>query len=132
MKRSAFSLLMAVAILAAGTVGMAAATATGHWQVQVTNGADLNTGVVTFNQVGSTVVGKLRNTTINGTMVSDTKMNGKWNGPHGAGWITLYFAASGNSFQGEWGYNGKKADGNFVGKRIMGTMAPAAGSTKTK
>jgi len=129
-KRSAFSLLMAVAILAAGTA-MASANATGHWQVQVTNGADLNTGVVTFNQVGQTVVGKLKNTTINGTMVSDTKMNAKWNGPHGAGWITLYFAASGKSFQGEWGYNGKKAEGQFVGKKIMGAMAPA-GSMKTK
>ncbi len=125
MKRSAFSLLMAVAILAVGTIAVKAApvNATGHWQVQVTNGADLNTGVVTFNQVGSTVVGKLHNTTINGTMVSDTKMNAKWNGPHGAGWITLYFNASGNGFQGQWGYNGKKADGNFIGKRVMSSMS---------
>jgi len=50
-------------------------------------------------------------------MVSDTKMNAKWNGPKGAGWMTVYFSASGNSFQGEWGYNGKKADGQFIGKR---------------
>ena len=121
---------MAVAILAAGTV-MASANATGHWKVQVTNGADLNTGVATLNQVGQTVTGKLKNTTINGTMVSDTKMNAKWAGPHGAGWITLYFSANGNSFQGEWGYNGKKADGQFVGKRIMSAMAPGS-SMKTK
>jgi hypothetical protein len=124
---------MAVAILAVGTAVKAApVNATGHWQVQVTNGADLNTGMVTFNQVGQTVVGKLRNTTINGEMVSDTKMNAKWNGPHGAGWITLLFSASGNSFQGEWGYNGRKATGNFVGKRVTGAMAPMSGSTKTK
>ena len=110
---------MAVAILTVGTAVMAAMSATGHWQVQVTNGADLNTGTATFNQVGTTVVGKLGNTTINGTMVSDTKMNAKWNGPHGAGWITLYFAASGNSFQGTWGFNGKKENGSFVGKRVM-------------
>jgi len=122
-KRSAFTLLMAVAILAVGTAVMAApVSATGKWQVQVTNGADLNTGVLTFNQVGMTAVGKLGNTTINGTMVSDTKMNAKWNGPHGAGWITLYFGASGNSFQGTWGFNGKKENGSFVGKRIMSSM----------
>ena len=125
MKRSAFSFLMAVAILAAGTAVKAApVSATGHWQVQVTNGADLNTGVVTFNEVGQTVVGKLRNTTINGKMVSDTKMNATWNGPHGAGWITLLFTSA-NAFQGEWGYNGKKAAGNFIGKRVTGTTAPA-------
>jgi hypothetical protein len=92
--------------------------ATGHWQTQLTNGADLHTGVITFNQVGETVIGKAANTTINGTMVSDTKMNGKWNGPRGAGWITLFFNASGTAFQGTWGYNGKKADGSFVGKRV--------------
>ena len=119
MKRSAFSLLMAVAILALGTaVNAMPVHATGHWQVQVTNGADLNSGVLTFNQVGQTVVGKLRNTTINGTMASDTKMNAKWDGPKGAGWITLYFNAAGDSFQGEWGYNGRKSTGNFIGKRI--------------
>ncbi len=120
MKRSAFTLLVAIAVLAVGTAVLAAPVhATGRWQTQVTNGADLNTGVMTFNQVGMTVVGKLGNTTINGEMVSDTKMNAKFDGPHGAGWITLYFAANGNSFQGEWGYNGKKPAGNFIGKRIM-------------
>lgn len=125
MKRSAFSLLMAVAILAVGTLAVKAApvNATGHWQVQVTNGADLNTGVATFNEVGKTVVGKLGQTTINGEMVSDTKMNAKWNGPHGAGWITLYFGASGNTFSGTWGYNGKKKDGDFIGKRVTGMMS---------
>ncbi|HEV2879444.1 MAG TPA: hypothetical protein VGW96_07630 [Candidatus Eremiobacteraceae bacterium] len=125
MKRSAFSLLMAVAILAVCTLAVQAApvNASGHWQVQVTNGADLNSGVVTFNQVGSTVVGKLKNTTISGTMASDTKMNAKWNGPKGAGWITLYFSANGKSFQGTWGYNGKKAAGDFIGKRTVSNMS---------
>lgn len=125
MKRSAFSLLMAVAILAVGTIAAQAApvNATGHWQTQLTNGADLHTGVMTFNQVGQTVIGKAANTTINGEMVSDTKCNAKWSGPKGAGWMTIFFSADGKSFQGTWGYNGKKADGSFVGKRV----APMSG-----
>ncbi len=124
MKRSAFSLVVAVAILAVGTLAVKAApvNATGHWHIQVTNNADLNTGSATFNQVGTTVVGHAGSTTINGTMVSDTKMNAKWNGPHGAGWITLYFTSDGKSFQGEWGYNGKKSEGNFIGKRVVSSM----------
>ena len=131
MKRSAFSLLVAVAILAVGTIAVKAApvNATGHWHTQLTNGADLKTGVITFNQVGQTVIGKTANTTINGDMVSDTKMNGKWNGPQGAGWITLYFNATGTSFQGTWGFNGKKANGSFVGHRVS-AMAPAPAATK--
>jgi hypothetical protein len=128
-KRSAFSLLVAVAVIAMGTMAVKAApvNATGHWHTQVTNGADLKTSVITFNQVGMTVIGKAGNTTINGDMVSDTKMNGKWNGPMGAGWITLYFNASGTSFQGTWGFNGKKANGSFVGKKVT-AMAPMAPS----
>ena len=124
MRRSAFSILTAVAIVTMGTLAAQAApvNATGHWSTKLTDGADLHTGVISFTQVGSTVVGKSSNTTINGTMVSDTKCNAKWNGPKGAGWLTIYFSADGKSFQGTWGYNGRKANGSFVGKRITGSM----------
>ena len=119
MKRIAFLTvaIVAVAAVCVSVVQAAPINATGKWGFQVTNGATLATGQVTFNQVGETVIGHAGHTTINGTMVSDTKMNAKWNGPKGAGWMTVYFSASGNSFQGEWGYNGKKADGQFIGKR---------------
>ena len=123
--------LVAFAGLSAMVVQAAPVNATGHWNVQLTNGAELYTGVVTFNQVGQTVIGHAGKTTINGTMVSDTKMNATWNGPHGAGWITLYFSANGNTFQGTWGFNGRKSNGSFVGKRVMSSMmAPAPKSTK--
>lgn len=124
MKRSAFSLLVAVVLLALGTLGVQAApvNATGHWVVQVTNGADLISGAMTCNVVGSTAICKFKNTTVNGTMVSDTQMNGKWDGPKGAGWITVFFQSSGNSFQGEWGFNGRPPAGQFVGRRATASM----------
>lgn len=121
MKRIAFLAVAAFAIatVCATLVQAAPVNATGKWNFQLTSGANLLTGVVTFNQVGSTVIGHAGSTTINGSMVSDTKMNAKWNGPKGSGWMTIYFGASGNSAQGEWGWNGRKANGNFVAKRVM-------------
>jgi hypothetical protein len=32
--------------------------------------------------------------------------------------MTIYFGGSGNSAQGEWGWNGRKANGSFVAKRV--------------
>lgn len=121
MKRIAF-LAVAALVLASVCVTVVQAApvnATGKWNFQLTSGANLATGVVTFNQVGETVIGHAGSTTINGTMVSDTKMNAKWNGPKGSGWMTVYFTASGKSLQGDWGWNGRKANGSFVAKRIM-------------
>jgi hypothetical protein len=120
-KRGVFSLVLAAALVTIGITGVQAApvNTTGHWHVQMTNGADFYSGVVTFNQVGETVIGHAGNTTIDGTMVSDTKMNAKWNGPKGAGWMTVYFGTSGNTFQGSWGFNGRKANGSFVGRRAQ-------------
>ena len=124
MRRTAFLAIAAFAVIAvAATVVQAApVNATGKWNFQLTSGSNLMTGVATFNQVGSTVIGHAGNTTINGTMVSDTKMNAKWNGPKGAGWMTIYFGAAGNSLQGDWGWNGRKSNGSFVAKRVMGSM----------
>jgi hypothetical protein len=121
LKRSVFSLIAAVGILALGTIAAhAALNVTGKYNVQLTTSQGLSTGTVTFNQVGSTVVGHgtAGLNTWNGTLVSDTKMNGKWEGPKGAGWMTVYFTADGKGFQGTWGYNGKKANGSFIGKRV--------------
>lgn len=108
-----------VAAICATVVQAAPVNATGKWNFQLTSGSNLLTGVVTFNQVGETVIGHAGSTTINGTMVSDTKMNAKWNGPKGSGWMTIYFGGSGNSAEGSWGWNGRKANGNFVAKRVM-------------
>jgi hypothetical protein len=115
-------MLLAIGLVALGALGAQASpvNATGHWRLQVTTGQGLTNGYLTFNQVGMTVVGKLSTGgTINGEMVTDTKMNAKWNGPQGAGWITLYFDPHGRTFSGTWGFNGAKASGSFVGSRIV-------------
>ncbi len=120
MKRSAFSLIAAFAVLALSTfAAQAAVNISGKYSLQLTTSQGLSTGTVTLNQVGETVVGHgtAGLNTWNGTMVSNTKMDGKWEGPKGAGWMTVYFSADGKSFQGTWGYNGKKANGSFIGKR---------------
>jgi len=104
MKRIVFWSLLVVAVFGAGiAVNAAPVNATGQWQLQATNGAELITGVLTLNQVGSTVIGSIHSTTINGTMVGDTKMDAKFNGPRGAGWLTVYFTAAGKRVQGQWG-----------------------------
>jgi hypothetical protein len=123
MKRTMFCSLLVAALLSAGTAVKAVlVNATGQWQLQATNGSELITGVLTLNQVGSTIIGSIHSTTINGTMVSDTKMDAKFNGPRGAGWLTVYFTADGKSFQGQWGYNGKKPGGKFIGQRVSSTI----------
>ncbi len=123
MKRSVFSLIAFLAVLAFGTfVAEASLNVSGGYNVQLTTSQGLSTGIITLSQVGTTIVGRgtAGLNTISGTMVSDTKMNGKWEGPKGAGWMTIYFSADGMGFQGTWGYNGKKANGSFVGKRAPG------------
>jgi hypothetical protein len=123
MKRRAICSLIVAMILGFGIRANANQVNTmGQWQLQVTNGPILITGVLTLNQVGDTVIGSVHSTTINGTMVADTKMDAKFNGPGGAGWLTVYFTPDGKSFQGQWGYNGKKPGGKFIGQRISSTV----------
>ena len=54
-----------------------------------------------------------------GTFVTDGQINGKWHGPGGAGWLTIYVSANGHSFNGTWGYNGRAANGSFVGNKVL-------------
>jgi len=115
----AIVLSISVSIVAAAPVNV-----TGHWRVTVSNGAQFNGGVMVFNQVERTVIGRAGKSTITGTMASDTKMDARWDGPKGAGWMTLYFSTNGNNFTGEWGFNGRKADGTFVGRRVPDSAAP--------
>ncbi len=54
-----------------------------------------------------------------GTFVDDSKINGKWHGPGGAGWLTVYASPNGHSFNGSWGYNGRKENGTFVANKVL-------------
>jgi hypothetical protein len=122
LKRSMFLLIAAAIVLALGSVSAQAApvNATGKWKAQVTSSNGLSSGTLTLNQVGTTVIGKGIGgmNTIKGTMVTDTEMNGTFDGPQGAGWLTVEFSADGKSFQGTWGFHGKKSSGSFIAKRV--------------
>lgn len=120
MKRIAFALLLPAAAVALLGASLRAAphSVAGRWSVETIDGAEFAGGVMVFSQVGQTIIGRAGQATINGTMVSDTKMDARWNGPRGAGWMTIVFAPQGDGFKGEWGYNGRKADGHFSGHRL--------------
>jgi hypothetical protein len=120
MKASLLSPLVGtiVALICAAMVSAAPVSATGHWQVAVQSGAEFYSGLMILNQVGDTVIGRAGKSTITGTMSSDSKIDARWDGPKGSGWMTLHFSANGNNFHGEWGYNGRKADGTFTGRRV--------------
>jgi hypothetical protein len=94
---------------------------TGTWTVQQTGPNGTSTGTIKLTQSGNGVVGHNAATQngINGTFVSDSQINGTWNGPGGAGWLTVYASPNGHSFNGTWGYNGRKANGSFVGNKVL-------------
>jgi len=125
MKTSVVSPLLAafVSLICVSIVAAAPVNVTGHWRVNVSSGEAFNGGLMVFNQVGQTVIGRTGKSAITGTMASDTKMDARWDGPKGAGWMTLYFSPTGSSFSGAWGFNGRKADGTFVGRRVPDSAA---------
>jgi len=119
MKASLLSPLLTAVVLATcvAIVSAAPVNVTGRWHVSASSGEEFYSGLMIFNQVGETVIGRAGKSTITGTMSSDTQMDAHWDGPKGAGWMTLYFSTNGGNFRGEWGFNGRKADGTFLGKR---------------
>jgi hypothetical protein len=124
MKRLAFSVFCAFAIVALSVnAGLAQGppNLTGHWVVQQTGPNGNSSSQITLTQSGNKVVGT-SSTTKNGfsaQFVNDTQMNGTWNGPGGAGWLTVFVSPNGHSFNGTWGYNGRKANGSFVANKVL-------------
>src|SRR5580700_3782920 len=101
MKRLVVSLFCGVAV-AALSIGSAVASPpnlTGTWNVQQTGLNGTTTSTVTLTQSGPGLVGTnaKNGTGFTGTFVSDTQINGKWHGPGGAGWLTVYVSANGHS-----------------------------------
>ena len=123
MKRFALSFLAAVVIAASSsTVALASPpNLTGKWTVEQTGLNGSSTSTISLTQSGMGIVG---NNDANGngftlTFVDDSKLNGKWHGPKGAGWLTVYASPNGHSFNGTWGYNGKPANGSFTGNKFL-------------
>ena len=123
MKRLATSLIcgFAIAALAIAPAMAAPPSLTGTWSVQQTGLNGNSTSTVTLTQSGNGVVGNNATTGngFTGTFVNDTQINGKWHGPGGAGWLTVYVSANGHSFNGTWGYNGRAANGSFIGNKVL-------------
>lgn len=122
MKRFALLLSCTLAIVATAPViaQMSTPNLTGTWSVQQTGLNGTTTATIKITQSGNGVVGTNPNGTgYTGTFVSDTKINGKWHGPGGAGWLTIYVSPNGHSLNGTWGYNGRAANGSFVGNKVL-------------
>jgi hypothetical protein len=123
MNRFSLSLLGSVAIAALSIVTALAAPPNigGTWSIQQTGNNGTTTSTITLTQSGDGIVGNNASTGngFTGTFVADGKINGKWHGPGGAGWLTIYVSANGHSFNGTWGYNGRPANGSFVGNKVL-------------
>jgi hypothetical protein len=122
-KRLVIALVGSLAIAVTSVAASVASppSLTGTWSVQQTGLNGNSTSTVTLTQSGNGVVGNNATTGngFTGTFVNDTQINGKWHGPGGAGWLTVYVSANGHSFNGTWGYNGRAANGSFVGNKVL-------------
>lgn len=113
-----------VAVVATALLGSAALAAppnlTGQWTVEQSGMNGTSSSVINLTQSGTSVVGTnpKNGNGFTGTFATDTQINGKWKGTGGAGWLTVYVSANGHSFNGTWGYNGRKANGSFVGNKV--------------
>jgi hypothetical protein len=93
----------------------------GTWAIQQSGANGTTTSRITLTQSGNGLVGSnaANGNGFTGTFVTDSQINGKWNGPGGAGWLTVYVSPNGHSFNGTWGYNGRPANGSFIGNKVL-------------
>jgi hypothetical protein len=122
-KRFVLALVLGSAIVAQSiSVAQAAApNLTGTWVVQQTGANGTTSGTLKISQSGNGLVGSnaANGNGFTGTFVDDSKINGKWHGPGGAGWLTVYASPNGHSFNGSWGYNGRAENGTFVANKVL-------------
>jgi hypothetical protein len=122
MQRLVTSILCAFVLVALSVATGSAAppNLTGSWVLEQTGTNGTGDSSLQITQSGNQVVGKSsKGNGFSGEFVSDTQINGKWNGPGGAGWLTVYVTPNGHSFNGTWGFNGRKADGSFVANKVL-------------
>jgi len=118
-----FAIIIGIAIVAFSNAPALAAppNLTGTWVIQQSGLNGTSDSKITLKQSGMGLVGSnaANGNGFTGTFVNDTQINGTWHGPGGAGWLTIYASANGHSFNGSWGYNGKKENGTFVGNKVL-------------
>ncbi|HZZ01206.1 MAG TPA: hypothetical protein VFE36_16710 [Candidatus Baltobacteraceae bacterium] len=117
-------------------LSMAAALAappsiTGTWKIEQSGLNGTSTSTVTLTQSGMGIVGTnaSNGNGFTGEFVTDSKVNGKWKGPSGAGWLTVFVSPNGHSLNGTWGYNGRPANGSFVGNKVLPPSPVTAAGT---
>jgi hypothetical protein len=122
-KRLAISLLCGAGIAASSIVVALASppNITGTWHIQQTGLNGTTESTITLQQSGMGIVGSnaANGNGFTGEFVNDGQINAKWHGPGGAGWLTVYVSPNGHSFNGTWGYNGRAANGSFVGNKVL-------------
>ncbi len=121
----------ALAGLLIGAALAAPPNLTGTWTVQQQGLNGGSNATITVKQSGNGFVANnaANGTGFTGTFVNDTQINGKWHGPSGAGWLTIYVTANGHSFNGTWGYNGRPANGSFIGNKTLPPSPLSAAGT---
>ncbi len=122
MNRFLTALCAALTLVATSlTVVHAQPNLTGKWEIEQSGNNGTTASVVNLKQSGNGIVGNSPTTTngFTGEFVNETQINGKWHGPGGAGWLTIYVSPNGHSFNGTWGYNGSKPNGSFVGNKVL-------------
>jgi hypothetical protein len=93
---------------------------TGTWNVQQSGLNGTSTETVKLHQSGNGIVGSSSlGNDLTGEFANNQRIDGKWHGPGGAGWLTIYVTPNGHSFNGTWGYNGRPANGSFVGNKVL-------------
>ncbi len=130
MKRFILSLVLSSAF-AATAIAPALAdppNLTGSWVIQQSGLNGTSESRITLTQSGMGIVGTnaANGNGFTGTFVTDSKINGTWKGPGGAGWLTVYASPNGHSFNGTWGYNGRPANGSFTGNKYLPPSAISA------
>ena len=123
MKRISLSLtaIISIAMFSSAAALASPPNVTGKWTVQQSGLNGTSASTITLTQSGMGIVGSnaANGNGFTGTFVDDSKVNGTWHGPSGAGWLTVYASPNGHSFNGTWGYNGKPANGSFVGNKVL-------------
>ena len=122
------ALIVGAIALATGAVAQNSLNVAGTWRVAST-GVPFTTGTVSLQQTSAGITGTYgQSGKLDGTFKPGTlQVDGNWGDSRGNGWLTITFAAGGNSFSGQWGYAGHKPSGTFTGTRIASAASAASG-----
>jgi hypothetical protein len=110
--------LFAALLLPAVVRAQPSVNVTGTWAMTY-SGSPLTSRTLVLQQQGTGLIGSFgHGGTISGSFDPPLQLNGNWNLNGDSGWITLWFAADGTGFHGQWGSPGRKPDGTFIGRRV--------------